>query len=184
MKRIIANKKKIIVTTLAVLYYLAIIFYPFVLLGDHTIKPVVYPLSANCLIIKGQRITGPEIRIIRGSGFLKEAIVSPYPKDLNINEIELTGHSIYEILGYPDCYCYSFLVKGHVTGLTEKYKEADCGTIPVFEAYEVYPIMSLSGYLIYLAANSTLSISLVMLILVIILWVCPIVMLLYVVNKV
>jgi hypothetical protein len=142
------KKRVVIVGVVAVVYYAALFIFRFTISQNFMLYPANYQLSENCIIVHGQAVTGPQIRVEKGAEFLLSSIPPPYPDDLNVDEIEMTGKSIYtDILGYPDYYACDWLVYGVVTGTTDQYAICGSGTVPVFEAEKVQPIMSLSQFL-------------------------------------
>ena len=133
---------------ITMLYYVVFFMCKFTVFEKIMLSPSIYQLNENCIIVHGQATTGPEIRVVKGSEFLASAILSPQPDDLNVNEIEMTGKSIfYSFLDYPDYYACDWLIYGEVTGTTDRYEECGSGTIPIFECDNAYPIMSLSSFL-------------------------------------
>lgn len=142
-----SNKLKFMIIIIIV-YYLGLFTCKFTVLNDFTLSPAAYQLSEQCIIVRGQAVTGPEIRVAEGGQFLLSSIPLPHPDDLNVSEIEMTGKSIYNnILDYPDYYACDWLIYGKVTGTTDKYKICGCGTVPVFEAEKIYPMITLSDFL-------------------------------------
>jgi hypothetical protein len=141
-------KKIAIVCTLAMVYYAAFFTCIFTVFENLTLSPAHYQISENCIIVHGQAVTGPEIRVVDGADFLLASIPMPHPEDLNVNEIEMTGKTIFNgIFDYPDYYVCNWLIYGKVIGLTDQYAICGDGTIPVFETERVYPMMPLSDFL-------------------------------------
>lgn len=142
-------KKTIIICAISIAYYILFFTCKFTVFEYMRLNPTNYQISENYIIVHGQATTGPEIRVVEGAEFLLASTPLPYPDDLNVSEIEMTGMSIYKnLLDYPDYYACDWLVFGKVTGTTDMYEECGSGTIPVFEAEKVYPIMSLSDFLV------------------------------------
>ena len=144
------KKWKIVIAMLITLaYYLVFFTCKFIVFENISLNPSNYQLSENCIIVQGQATTGPEIRVVEGAGFLVSAVPYPHPENLNVNEIEMTGKSIFDsFLDYPDYYACDWLIFGEVTGTTDMYEICGSGTVPIFECSSVYPIMSLSDLLI------------------------------------
>ena len=139
----------LIVCVVAAAYYIAFFTLKFTLLENLMLSPAAYEISEHCVIVRGQAVTGPLIGVVEGAKHLIAAVPSPHPEQLNVTELEMTGKSIYsDILGYPDYYACEWLVYGRVVGVTDIYVETGSGIIPVFEADRVYPIMSISEFLI------------------------------------
>ncbi len=131
-----------------------IIYYGFLFTAKSTIfnkimlGPSDFQLSENCIIVEGQVITGPEFRVVKGAEFLANMIPTPHPENLNLNEIELTGKSIYnDIFVYPEYYQYDWVIYGKVIGTTDMYEECGSGTIPIFECTKLFPVITLSEFL-------------------------------------
>jgi len=116
--------------------------------SEISISPANYQISENCLIVRGQATTGPHIRVVEGAEFLTASVPIPHPDDLNVQEIEMTGASIYSsFLEYPDYFACDWLIYGKVTGTTDQYAICGSGTIPVFQTEKVQPIMTLAEFL-------------------------------------
>lgn len=140
--------KILIVCAAALAYYAAFFTCKFTVFENLTLHPAHYQISENCIIVRGQAVTGPQIRVVEGSEFLLASVPAPHPEDLNANEIEMTGKSIYNsILDYPDYYACDWLIYGRAAGFTDQYAICGDGTIPVFETERVYPMMTLSDFL-------------------------------------
>ena len=136
-----------ILCVVAIAYYAALFTCRFTLFENLTLAPAHYQVSETCIIVHGQAVTGPEIRVVEGAEFLLAAIPMPHPEDLNVSEIEMTGKTIYgDILVFPDYYACDWLIYGNVIGTTDQYAICGDGTVPVFEAEWVYPMMSLSDF--------------------------------------
>ena len=142
------TKRVLIMSIISVAYYIAFFTFRFIISEHIILYPANYRLSERCIIVHGQATTGPDIRVVQGAEYLLASIPLPHPEDLNVTEIKMTGKSIYNgILDYPDYYACDWLVYGAVVGTTDEYAICDSGTIPVFEAEKVYPLMSLSVFI-------------------------------------
>ena len=140
-------KRIVIVCTIAIVYYVAFFTCKFIVFENLTLSPAHYQISENCIIVHGQAVTGPEIRVVEGAEFLLASIPMPHPEDLNVSEIEMTGKTIFSgILDYPDYYACNWLIYGKLVGITDQYAICGDGTIPVFETEKVYPMMPLSDF--------------------------------------
>jgi len=156
-ERLSRAKKIAIVCVIAVVYYAAFFAARFTVSENILLSPAHYQINENCIIVHGQRVTGPEIRVVEGMEFLLASIPAPHPEDLNVSEIEMTGKTIHSgIFDYPDYYACNWLIYGKVVGVTDQYAICGSGTIPVFETDRAHPMMSLSDFLglkIIMAAN-------------------------------
>lgn len=142
-----AAKKIAIVSIIAVVYNTAFFTFKLTVSENIMLSPSRYRLSENCIIVHGQAVTGPEIRVVEGAEFLLASIPLPHSEDLNVNEIEMIGKTIYSgILDYPDYYACNWLIYGKVVGVTNQYAICGDGTIPVFKTERAYPIMPLSNF--------------------------------------
>lgn len=142
-----SNKLKFMII-ISIAYYIILFTCKFTVFKYFTLSPLDYQINEHCIIIHGQATTGPEIRVAEGEQALLSAIPFPHPDDLNVNEIEMTGKSIFDgILKYPEYYAYDWLIYGEITGTTDQYEICGSGTVPVFEAEKVYPIMPWSDFL-------------------------------------
>ena len=70
-----------------------------------------------------------------------------------LNFIEITGESVEllanEVLNHPNYLVVDWLIYGGVVGTTSKYDEIfGIGIIPVFEAERIYPLISVSRFLV------------------------------------
>lgn len=144
-----SSKKLIFVIIVAVLYYIVFFTFRFTVVENGTLMPRNYQISETCIVVRGQAVTGPEIRVQEGGAFLATQIPLPHPSDFNVAELEMTGKFIFDnVLAYPDYYACDWLVYGKVTGTTDDYAVCGSGTIPVFEAEKIYPLLPLSDYLL------------------------------------
>ena len=143
-------KKRILIAVLILVLYYFLICNLSVTVTEKQerlmISPSNYTISENCIIVRGQATTGPELHVVEGADYLAAEIAQPHPGDLNTKEIEMLGKSIYSILDYPDYYACDWLVFGRVVGTTDEYEICGSGTIPIFEANKVYPIMSIAEF--------------------------------------
>jgi len=140
-------KAVFIVCMIAIVYYAAFFTLRSTVFENYTLSPAKYQVSEHCIVVHGQAVTGPQIRVVEGADFLLASIPLPHPDDLNATEIEMTGKSIYnDLLSYPDYYACNWLIYGQVVGTTDRYIETGSGIVPVFEAEKVYPIMPLSDF--------------------------------------
>lgn len=142
------RKRIIIACAVTGIYYLLLFAFRFTLSKSILLSPADYQISENCIVVRGQVTTGPEYCVIEGVEYLSAAVPVPGPDNLNASEIEITGESIYDgILEYPDYYACNWLVYGQVVGTTDRYEICGSGSVPVFEAEKVYPMMSVSEFL-------------------------------------
>ena len=68
------TKGIIMVFVIAVAYYAAFFTFKFMVLENLTLSPAKYEISENCIIVRGQAVTGPQIRVVEGAKFLLAAI--------------------------------------------------------------------------------------------------------------
>jgi len=99
------------------------------------------------IMIRYQRTTGPFFYVIYGTDKLAKAVSMPYPDDLNVTEVEITGKQIKELQKYPELRYDTFIVVGTITGLTDKYQICGDGTIPVFHVEQYKPVGWIKGEL-------------------------------------
>jgi hypothetical protein len=139
------NKIKIVsILLITLMYYVFFFDFKFVFSEGLRLRPLNYQLSENCIIVRGQAVTGPEVRVVEGAEFLASSLTSPQPENLNVNEIEMVGKSIYgTFLKYPDYYACDWLIYGEVIGTTDMYEIVESGTIPIFECNKLYPVVTL-----------------------------------------
>jgi hypothetical protein len=141
-------KRIVMICVVAVVYYVAFFACKFTVLENFMLSPAKYQISENCIIVHGQAVTGPDIRVVKGAEFLSASIPLPHPDDLNVSELKMKGKSIYNsILEYPDFYACNWLIYGKVVGTTDEFAVCGSGTIPIFETEEVYPMMSPAVFL-------------------------------------
>ena len=142
------KRKNIIILgliALSVIYYVLFFTMKLIITDNLLLKPALYKINENCIIVQGQAVTGPVIKVVKGEEYLLESVVQKgYQKDINVTEIEMTGKSIFnDILEYPDYYVCDWLIYGRVIETTDMYDVTGSGTIPIFETERIYPIVTL-----------------------------------------
>lgn|GEM_PF-6651574 len=102
--------------------------------------------SPTCILVTEQ-VNGPNARVLKGAKELRNAIPVPHPEDLNTDEIEMVGNSIYESLKDAFYFRFSYVITGKYIELTTRYQNAGFGTIPVFQVDTVTPVGPLESWL-------------------------------------
>ena len=134
-------------------YYIAFFTLRFAITENLTLRPIIYTVNENCIVVTLQRTSGSNTRVIKGRSHILDVIETSHPNDWTVADIEITGKSVEslanEVLNHPDYLVIDWLIYGRVVGATDRYDEwFGIGFIPVFEAERIYPITSISRFLV------------------------------------